>query len=79
MDALVVLQQFCQRGQPGIDLLFAAAGLLIEVDAAAGAKPLTVFAAECCRVHIENERRSGQFRQIHLVLVQYNDIFVFSK
>lgn len=77
MDALfVLLQQFCQRSQSGIDLLFAAAILFIEVHAAAGAKTLTVFAAECCRVHIENERCSGKIGQIYLVLVQHNDVFV---
>ena len=78
MDALLVLlQELCQRSQPGIDLLFAAAGFLIEVDATAGAKTLTVVGTERCRVHVENERCSGQISQIYLVLVQHNNVLIF--
>ena len=78
MDALfVLLQQFCQRSQSGIDLLFAAAILFVEVHTAAGAKTLTVFGTKGLRVHIENERNSGQFCQIYFVVFQHNNVFVF--
>ena len=40
--SLALFQELGQRGQPGIHLLFAAAGLMIEIYTAAGTQTLAV-------------------------------------
>ena len=76
---LFVLQQLGQLSEPGVHFLFAAALLKIEIYAAAGTKPLTVGSAEKFRVHVENERCSGEVTQIHFIVFQQYDILVFVK
>ena len=77
--SLVRFQKLGERRQAGIDLLFAAAGLIIEINAAARAKTLAVLVAQELGVHFKDKRGSGEVTQVHFVLFQDHDVLVFVK
>ena len=73
---LFVLQQLRQLGKTGIYRLLAAAILMVEVHAAAGAKTHAVGRAESFRVHLKDKRSASHFAQIHRIVLQQHDLVI---